>query len=137
MKKIHKTTLLLAALLTIGFTSCTDDDKAVTPDIPLVEFTFNQPEAGKMYGKGDTVYINGTLSWENELHGYEITLTNVSADSTVFSAHGHEDAHTIYIDKLWVNNVTAHSDMKLTINALTDHEGAKESKEIMFHCHPM
>jgi hypothetical protein len=137
MNKTHKTLLLIAVLLTITFSACKDDEEATFPEVPIVDFTFTSPESGKMFGRGDTVYINGMISWENELHGYELTITNMSADSVVYTSHSHEDIKMIHIHKMWVNNLMHHSDMKLTIDAITDHVGAKETKEIMFHCHPM
>lgn len=107
------------------------------PSHPPVDFQFTNPEAGKIYGKGDTVFVAGMLQWEKELHGYEMTLTNTSTDSVVFSAHGHEDTKMLNISQMWINNVAGHSNMKLTIDAVTDHEGAKQSQDIHFHCHPM
>lgn len=137
MNTTHKTLLLIVALFTFTFTACKDDEETTTPEVPTVEFTFTNPEGGKMYGRGDTVHIDGMISWENELHGYELTLTNTTMDSVVYTSHGHEDTKMIHIHKMWVNNVMHHSDMKLTIDALTDHDGTKETKAILFHCHPM
>lgn len=137
MNKTYKTLFALIVLFTISFTACKKDDETTTPEDPKVNFSFTNPEAGKMYDNGDTVHMDGMISWENEMHGYEITLTNTSMDSVVFSKHEHEDGNTFHIHEAWKNNVMHHSDMKLTIDALTDHDGAKETKEIIFHCHPM
>lgn len=138
MNNKNKTLLILMALFTITFTACKDDEETIiTPEEETVEFTFTNPSDGTMYGLNDTVHIDGMISWENELHGYELTLTNMSVDSVVYTSHAHEDASTIHVHTLWVNNVINHSDMKLTIDAFTDHDGTKETKEIEFHCHPM
>jgi hypothetical protein len=135
MKKINKTLIIALAIISISFTACKDDEEASV--VPSVEFHFSNPEANKKYGQGDTVFIMGMLHWENELHGYELRLTNTTKDSVVFTAHAHEDTKMLNVSQIWINNVTEHSDMTLTIDALTDHDGAKQSKDIDFHCHPM
>lgn len=114
-------------------TSCEDDDAI----IPQVEFNVDQPTMGQMYGLNDTIYIEGSLVSDHQLHGYELFIRNKTADSVVFSAHGHEDMNTIHFIKIWINDVKHHSDMELVIDAFIDHEGTKQTKVIDFHCHPM
>ena len=117
--------------------SCKDEVPTSDQNIPPVTFNFTNPNEGNEFALGDTIFIDGMIAWENELHGYEITLTDMSNDSIVFSAHGHEDALLIHITKIWVNKVTHLSDMRLTIDALTDHRGGKQSKEMILHCYPL
>lgn len=137
MKTIKNISLLLLAFTNIFFTACKDEDPIVEED-PKVVFDFTSPEAGAMYGKGDTVFINGMISHTTDLHGYEISIINGSSDDTVvFNNHEHMDGKMFHIHEKWVNNVTDHSNMTLRIEALTDHAGTVETKEIMFHCHPM
>jgi hypothetical protein len=101
-------------------------------------FNFTDPEAGKMYGKGDTVFINGMVSFENGLHGYEVSLVNTSHnDTVVFNKHEHAHGNSFHIHEHWVNSVMHHSDMELRIEVQTDHTDKAESKTIKFHCHPM
>jgi hypothetical protein len=136
MNFTYKTLLIALTFITITFTACKDGDPA-TPETPSVNFSIAEPVASTKFGKGDTVHINGMITWENELHGYELTVTNVTADSVVFTKHNHADGNTMHIHENWVNDVASHSDMSLTIDAFTDHDGAKETKVILFHCHPM
>lgn len=121
------------------FSGCDDnDDEPVTPTDPVVSFNFSSPEAGQTFSKGDTVFINGSISFENDMHGYEVSLINSShGDTVVFNKHEHMDGKQFHIHEHWVNNVDHHSDMKLQIDALTDHAGTKETKTVSFHCHPM
>ncbi|MGB0850568.1 MAG: hypothetical protein ACPGTP_04930 [Bacteroidia bacterium] len=135
MKYLNRLAIIALALSTFSLYSCKDDDESKIE--PAVEFHFSSPESGAMFGKGDTVFMTGMLHWEEELHGFEITLTNITKDSVVYTAHAHEDTKMMNISQMWINNVTEHSDMKLTIDALTDHDGAEQTKEIDFHCHPM
>lgn len=133
--------IFFIALISVSltFTSCKDDDVVVDPPAdPVVSFDFSSPASGTMFGKGDTIFIKGTISYETTMHGYELSIFNVSQNDTmVFNKHEHMDAKTFNIDEYWINNVDHHSDMKLRIDAVKDHMGTTETKEISFHCHPM
>ncbi len=132
MKTFNKILILAVIALTVSISSCKDDDV-----IPAVEFDFSSPIVHSQYSLGDTVHIMGMISWESELHGYNLSIKNETKDSVVFTKHGHEDGNMIHVHAMWVNDVDGHSDMSLTIDALTNHDGAKETKVIHFHCHPM
>lgn len=117
--------------------SCKDehdhtDEPAVTADIQIAS-----PITGAMYHSGDTVYIKANITSAAELHGYDVVLTNVSADSVVFNTNGHAHGNSMAINTFWVNKVMGHSDMKLDVMAIIDHEGNKTTKSVNFHCHPM
>ncbi|PCJ67224.1 MAG: hypothetical protein COA58_02590 [Bacteroidetes bacterium] len=133
MKNTLKT--LLIATLIISLSACKDDES--TPEPPAVNFLFADPISEKAYGFGDTVHINGVITFDNELHGYELNIHSEHFDSTVHTVHNHEDGKTIHVHSHWVNDLTHHTDMTLTIDALTDHDGTKGTKVIHFHCHPM
>lgn len=128
--------LLLTMSLSI-FSACDDDDEPVIVDEPKVQFDFADPVAGSIYQSDDTVFINGMISFENDMHGYEVSLINKSHNDTmVFNKNEELDGKMIHVHAHWVNNVDHHSDMTLTIDALTDHSGTKQTKTIDFHCHP-
>ncbi len=130
--------IAIVTLLTFSINACKDDEETVTPEPTAVTFDISDPVAGTMYGKGDTVFINGMISYDVEMHGYEINIINTSNnDTVVFNKHAHSDSKMFHIHEHWVNNVSGHSNMTLSIEALTDHSGASQTKEISFHCHPM
>lgn len=133
----YKTLFILFSICTLSFTACDDDDDETTPTTPTVQFSFSDPTGGQTFGHNDTVHINGMITFENDLHGYEITLKSEHFDSTVYSVNEHADGNTIHVHKMWVNDLTHHSDMIMTIDAFTDHDGQKETSTIDFHCHPM
>ncbi len=140
---MNKSTYILIALLsisTITFHSCKEDkEPIVDPPAPTVQFDFTSPEDNKMYSKGDTVFIDGMMTFENGLHGYELSIINKSHNDTmVFNKHEHSHGNSVHVHEYWVNSVTHHSDMELMIEAHKDHSGdTKETKTIKFHCHPM
>ena len=84
------------------------------------------------------VFINGMISADTEMHGYELSITNTSnGNQQVYHKHAHEDASMYHIHDHWINDVSGHSDMVLTIKATMDHEGTEKVHTVMFHCHPM
>ena len=98
-------------------------------------FSFSSPQETKSYAFGDTIDIAGMVSWDLELHGYEVILNNETADSVVFMRHEHLDGTMYHFDEFWVNNVATTSDMKLTIAVVKDHfTGEEVTKEIFFSC---
>ena len=113
--------------------SCGDKEEVLVEQVPI-NFNIAEPIEGAMYGQGDTVYIEGMLTWQNEMHGYELIIRNETADSVVHTAHSHEDSELIYIRKIWMNNVQEPSGMSLTVDVYTDHEGTKEQQVIYFDC---
>ena len=138
---MNKSKYLLIALLStvsVAFYSCKEDEEPIV-ETPTVQFNFTNPIPGSMYSKGDTVFIDGMISFENGLHGYEVSIVNKSHnDTVVFNKHGHDHNTMFHIHDYWVNSVMHHSDMELQIEALTEHGGGKsETKTIKFHCHPM
>lgn len=133
-----KNLFLITILSILSFTiSCKDehdhsDNPAVSADIQIMS-----PVTGSVFHSGDTVYIKANITSAAELHGFDVVITNASIDSVVFNTNGHAHAKTQNIDTFWVNNVMGHSDMKLDVMAIIDHDGNKTTKSINFHCHPM
>ena len=137
MKTIKNTSLLLLAFAALFFTACKDEEPIVEDD-PKVVFDFSSPADASMFGKGDTIHIDGMISHTIDMHGYEISIINTSHnDTVVFNKHEHMDGKMFHIHEMWVNDVADHSNMTLKIDAITDHAGTTETKEIKFHCHPM
>ncbi|MFY0642877.1 MAG: hypothetical protein JXR19_00265 [Bacteroidia bacterium] len=133
---MNKTLISILALTFLMLSSCKEDE-SMNPQNDIT-INFAEPVASTMYGQGDTVYINGMISADMEMHGYEISLVNTSNNNTeVFNKHAHEDGLMFHIHEMWVNDVNSHSDMVLTITIDKNHEGDKETKTILFHCHPM
>lgn len=124
--------LIVLLFVAVAFFSCKKDTKSSEP-----VFTIASPTANKMYDLGDTVYIKGTITSTEEMHGYMVTLRDQTAEMILMEYDRHIDAATQTIDTFWVNNVTQHTEMLLSITAVKDHLGNTVTKEINFHCHPM
>lgn len=118
--------------------SCTDVvEPSENAPAPRAVITVSSPSEGDMFMLGDTVHIHGDIEYTPGLHGYAIELTNISADSVVFSMDEHAHDPMLHFDEMWVNNVTDHSDMRLVVSAAIDHDGTLVHDTVHFHCHPM
>jgi hypothetical protein len=71
------------------------------------------------------------------MHGYEVKIKNLSAGTVAFITDYHDHAASFTINEQWINNVTAHSDMRLVVKVEVDHNGTQVSDSLNFHCHPM
>lgn len=128
----------LVACASVFFLSCTHDVEDNPPDPPVVvEFSIDEPTPDSIYYLNDTVHIHGSLRFDNGLHGWMVELYNISTDSIMYTEEVHDHANELEFSTWWVNDVVDHSDMELTIGAITDHDGGVEEKVVHFHCMPM
>lgn len=133
MKKLILSIIIISSIAV----SCKDDhdhdEPLATANIEIVA-----PAIGAMFMQNDTVHIKGSIQANAEIHGYEVLIKNTSlADTLVFYMDNHSHVSNYMIDTFWVNNVKMHSDMLLELNAIVSHDGAKTTKSVGFHCHPM
>jgi hypothetical protein len=126
MKKMNQ--LVFAAVI-LGITALSSCKKDVTPTATL---TIMEPMAMDTVAIGDTVHMEGTVVGSGELHGYSLSLTNLSTGQIVYS--GSTDVHqTSYaFDEHWINNVAGVSTMRLSLTVNLDHEGHTTTKSVEF-----
>ena len=134
INKMQLKAVFVVLFLTILFAGCKEE---VTPIINAVAFEISQPSEDAVYNYGDTVFIESDITWENELHGYEVFIKQLDNDSIVFNSHAHNDSHQMKIYKIWVNKVKASCEMQLILKAYTSHEEQWETKTLNFVCLPM
>jgi len=143
MKKYFILSAAFMLASSIILTSCKKDEEDNktndnnNPPALTANITVAEPVAGSTFAFGTEVHIEATVTADFDMHGYEAYLINLSADDTVWSVDAHAHGTTYSIHDHWTNDVTDHSDMKLKIIATLDHDGAKATKEVSFHCHPM
>lgn len=131
--------IVLAFTSLIAFSACTKEE-VTTDDNTTTEslvFTVDNPEEGSMYALNDTVFLQGMIENNVALHGFQLEIINLSADSTVFTYDEHAHDANVTFNQYWVNNVTDHSNMVLVVTAALDHLGTLATDSVHFHCHPM
>ncbi len=124
-------TLFLAA----ATQSCKKDEEHDHEDVE-VNISIASPTNTMHLHLNDNLDIIATISSNIEIHGYEATLKNLTADSTVWSMSEHEHGTSYSINGSWINDVVDISTMQLTIVAEVDHDGTTETKTVSFMCLP-
>ena len=89
------------------------------------------------YEYGDTVYLKGTITTDEEMHGYTLLIRTFDDKTPVFDAEKHVHGTTLSIDTFWVNNVAVHTNMELVTTVVVNHIGDMDSTITQFHCHPL
>lgn len=136
MKK-HIASLLLAAFALFGLlavNACKKDDHDHGNEV-TIEIT--SPTEGQQFHSGETVTIKATLTGKETLHGWKIEIRKKSDGTVLFRDDDHDHAKTLTVERTWVNNVTAHTDLVVEVFAQVDHDGKSTSKTVNIHAHPM
>ena len=133
---MKNTSVFFKALLIFGLatplflSSC---DKEHEHNSAVIEI--DEPLAGQVFEQGDTVFIHAHATGEADLHGYELTLSNLSNDEVLFTESGHEHGLSLHMETFWVNDIAATADVKLEVTVILSHEGDEvETEAVEFNC---
>ncbi|MGM0478301.1 MAG: hypothetical protein ACQERC_03685 [Bacteroidota bacterium] len=143
MKKVRFFIIGLSAL--VALTNCKKEDHEDhnydhdDSQNKTMTVTINSPSEDQMFQLNEDIDISASISANFEMHGYEVKMFNVSnSDSLMFESFVHEHADNITASESWTNTVSAHSDVRIEVSALADHEGNERETEVVnIHCHPM
>lgn len=134
MKRLSTTTIIISLLIACTI-SCKKKKHDPDPQAPTVSIEIIAPSEHAAYHKLDTVWMKAHISYENELHGYELHLLRLADTVEVFSYDEDVHAKSFDVQQYWINDGKVHSDMLLTFIANIDHNGTKATKTVQFHCH--
>ena len=133
---MKNTSVFFKALLIFGLatplflSSC---DKEHEHNSAVIEI--DEPLAGQVFEQGDTVFIHAHATGEADLHGYELTLTDLSTNAVLFSETAHEHGLTLHMESFWVNDIAATADVKLEVSVTLSHEGDEvETEAVEINC---
>jgi hypothetical protein len=121
---------ILFSVLFIGLTACHKDEN-VTATINLME-----PMENDTLAFGTELHMHGTIVGTGELHGYSLSLKNVSTNAILFSASNTAHQETYAFDEHWVNNVTDTTVVQVSVDVTLDHNGNKGNKKVNLICLP-
>lgn len=132
MKKLIFSLLFLASFSVI-LSSCKKDEEETDTNAPLI--TVSSPSESAMFMNGDTVFIKANVT-DASLHELLVKIQNTGTSEVVFTATPVVHDLTEYnLDTYWVSNVSDHSNMLLSIEAI-DHNDNSSSKTVHFHVMP-
>ncbi len=127
--------IILCLCLGLGMSACKKENAdKLNRNVPTV--VIQSPEEGDMFNHGDTVFIKATIEAKADLHGYMIKLSNAETEEELFHFHDHAHHKTLEVDTFWVNDVTTHSEVLVSVTGIGDHEGTETTETVQIHCMP-
>lgn len=127
--------ILFTAALLILLGSCQKKDDTA-PDPAQVTFQISNPAAGQTFHKGDTLFINATVNYISELHGYDLSLVNAADQSVLFEEQQHVHSDHFTISNYWVDTLSRPTDITLKLTTEIDHAGHEATKTVSIHSQP-
>lgn len=94
-------------------------------------FTFLSPIQGVRLNESDTLWLRVNISSEDDLHDFILEVTKVSDGASVFKYNGHSHNTSVTTNLYFKPNVTADTEMKLSVKTL-DHNGKATERSITF-----
>jgi hypothetical protein len=128
--------LALLISFSLTWTACDkDDDHHHHHHDTDPEITILSPTEGQEFHHGE-VPIHADISWDQELHGWEIILTKKSDGAELYKKDSHVHGESLEIRETWTNELEHHTDVVLEVIVAKSHSGDdKVSAKVEFHCH--
>lgn len=127
--------IALLFLTTLTLWSCQKKDEVDPQSQPPV-ITIISPENGGIFQTGDTVFIKGTVSYQSQLHGFEVKLEDTASGDVLYNDTQHVHSDEITIDQYWVAEASAKTGCKLSIIVYADHSGNDARAERLIVINP-
>ncbi|MBM3449127.1 MAG: hypothetical protein FJX90_08485 [Bacteroidetes bacterium] len=98
--------------------------------------TISSPDPAVYFVGGDTIFIQGSVVAESEMHGMTIQLLNDANDSVMYTYSNEEHLASYTFNQFYVNQVAEHMDVRLEVVAELDHDGNEAKKTMLLHLYP-
>lgn len=133
MKLLKQLTVIIAG--TAAFTGCQKhDDTPAQADKVVINITSLQD--GQAFKKGDTLKIQGLISYISQLHGYEVKLTSKKTNKELFYYYEHTHSDKVSFNQSWADTLSTADTLILKITAEIDHDGNQGSKQLTLTSQP-
>jgi hypothetical protein len=134
MKPFFITAILAGS---ISLTACkkdkSTDDSHEHEDHASVVITITSPN------ENDTIQgnfsVNGTIVGTENLHGYQVTVTNSLNDSIIYQNEIHDHLANFTINQAVNHTYSVYTPLKLEVVTALDHDGNTETKTVHFVVH--
>jgi len=118
-----------------SMTACKKDKEEESTIKKDPVFTFS-PAENQIFEYGDTVKVNGTISADYDMHGYNVRLYKVTPGMNVLNQGYHVHGNNFVISEAWKNTVSDTTQLRIIIETAIDHEGTIVSSERTVTCYP-
>jgi hypothetical protein len=98
--------------------------------------SIDTPAAGDTIHGGNSFFVTGTISANDEMHGYHLTVYNQDDQTVVYENQYHLHASSYVMNEAVTHTLTAATPLRLVVEAASDHEGDALTKEVLFTYEP-
>lgn len=123
-------TLILTAAAIFVLSACKKDNDDETPFSGTV--TITAPAESAVISGGSSFSVTGTITGNQEMHGYHIIVYNQNDQSVVYENQYHDHAESYTINETVTHTLVASTPLRLVVEAAGDHESEKVTKEVLF-----
>ena len=126
----------LAAVAAIVLTAGCQKKSNDAANSAAVNISVQNPVEAQTFHNGDTVRVNAHVTYSSELHGYEVKITDTATGAVLFDneEHAHKDAFDI--SETWAADVTAATNVVLSVAVSVDHNGTVARTEVGIRIEP-
>ena len=103
---------------------------------PVATITLITPTENQIFNAGDTLHVTGAISADGDMHGYSVKIQNLTSGETVLNQDYDLHQASFVINETWKNTVTDTTQVKITIDAVLDHEGNLKTLDRIVTCYP-
>ncbi len=129
---------IISLALILGMSACKKEEEHEhehEETSTTATITLTNPTAGDSIVNATQLTISGTISGSNSLHGYDLEVKNITADSVVYSTSEGLHATSYTLNYQWMNDVLITSNMTLKVKAYHDHDHTSwDEKTVLFVC---
>lgn len=134
MKQITIITIIITLL---SVQSCArKDNSSVTPQTTdELKINIISPTEDATYKKGDVIPLQAEISYDGELHGYIVRITDKESN-IVFETEGHTHDDKINIIETWINDISSSTELEVDFIAVIDHDEHTKNKSVKVNTQP-
>ena len=115
----------LGTLLLISVVSCHKDEHE---EVVEAAISFVEPTQGDTLAFNEEIHAEGTITGTGELHGYTLTMKNLTTNEELLSASSTNHSESYAFHEHWINTVTDTSTIRIEVKVVLDHEGNTTTK---------
>jgi len=103
---------------------CHNHDDHDHDPVSSVTFDWRLPAQGSTVRLGDSLKVEGTLTYPTEMHGYEVVISKFSDSlNPVYNGSEHSHGAQLIVAKKWKNGLADSTLLLVKVEVAKDHSG--------------
>lgn len=126
---------IISILSTITLFACQKKESKMI-DTNNLKLNISKPIEAQTFKKGDTVFIKANATYNEQLHGYSIKLSDKETKESYLDKEEHLHDSSFEINTFWVNTLNKKASLLLEITVEADHDGHEQTKSLSLISQP-